>query len=149
MSSIELSRRAAVAGGGSMVVPAVPIANPDSLAGRDAPILSVVLPNYNHARLIARALEALLAQDPAPDEVILVDDASTDDSLDVVAPFAARHPALRIIVNPSNTGAIATLARGLAAARGRYVYFAAADDWVFPGFFRLAVRMLERYRHTG
>src|SRR6266705_1267642 len=102
MSSIEFSRRAAVAGGGSMVVPAVPVANADSLAGRDAPTLSVVLPNYNHARLIPRALEALLAQDPAPDEIILVDDASTDDSLDVIASFVERHPALRVIVNPSN-----------------------------------------------
>jgi len=111
--------------------------------------LTVVLPNYNHARLIPRALEALFAQDPPPDEIIVVDDGSADDSLNVVAAFAKDHPSLRVLANPTNMGAIATLARGLAAARGRYVYFAAADDWVVPGFFATAIAMLEAHPRAG
>ena len=105
--------------------------------------LSVVLPNYNHARFIGRALAALLGQERAADEIIVIDDGSTDDSIAVIERIAAAAPAIRLLRNPSNVGVIPTLQRGLEAARGKYVYFAASDDWVFPGFFALALRRLE------
>ncbi|MBV8565629.1 MAG: glycosyltransferase family 2 protein [Methylobacteriaceae bacterium] len=111
--------------------------------------LSVVLPNYNHADLIARALDALLAQDRPADEIIIIDDGSTDDSLSVIQAYAARAPAIRILRNDKNCGIVATLQRGLEAARGRYVYFAASDDWVLPGFFALALALLEGYPQRG
>lgn len=111
--------------------------------------LSVVLPNYNHARLIPRALDALLAQERPPDEIIVVDDGSTDDSLAVISAFGERHPSVRVVANPANMGAIASLACGLVAARGSYVYFGAADDWVVPGFFATAIRMLEAHPQVG
>jgi glycosyltransferase involved in cell wall biosynthesis len=107
------------------------------------PALSVVLPNYNHAKFVGRALAALLSQERAADEIIVIDDGSTDDSVAVIERLAAAAPAIRLLRNPSNVGVIATLQRGLEAARGKYVYFAASDDWVFPGFFALALRRLE------
>ena len=64
----------------------------------------------------------------------MVDDASTDDSLAMLQDFARSVP-VTILRNASNQGAVPALARGLAAASGRYVYFAAADDYVMPGFF--------------
>src|SRR5271170_6159645 len=111
--------------------------------------LSVVLPNYNHGKLIGRALRALLAQERAPDEIIVIDDGSTDDSLGVIRQFAAAAPAIKILVNPTNIGVIPTLERGLQAARGRYVYFAASDDWVLPGFFACALQRLEADPEIG
>jgi glycosyltransferase involved in cell wall biosynthesis len=105
--------------------------------------LSVVLPNYNHAKFIGRALAALLGQERAADEIIVIDDGSTDDSVAVIERIAATAPAIRLLRNPSNVGVIPTLQRGLDAARGKYVYFAASDDWVLPGFFALALRRLE------
>jgi glycosyltransferase involved in cell wall biosynthesis len=105
--------------------------------------LSVVLPNYNHAKLISRALQALTAQERAPDEIIVVDDASTDDSVRVIEMFAATAPAVTLLRNARNLGVIPTLERGFRAARGTYVYFAAADDFVLPDFFEKALRRLE------
>jgi glycosyltransferase involved in cell wall biosynthesis len=105
--------------------------------------LSVVLPNYNHAKLIGRALRALMAQERAPDEIIVVDDASTDDSVRVIEEFAATEPAISLLRNARNAGVNPTLDRGLRAARGKYVYFAAADDFVLPGFFETALRRLD------
>jgi glycosyltransferase involved in cell wall biosynthesis len=105
--------------------------------------LSVVLPNYNHGKFIGRALAALLGQERAADEIIVIDDGSTDDSVAVIERIAATAPAIRLLRNPGNVGVIPTLQRGLEAARGKYVYFAASDDWVFPGFFALALRRLE------
>jgi glycosyltransferase involved in cell wall biosynthesis len=108
-----------------------------------SPTLSVVLPNYNHAKLIGRALEALLVQESAADEIIVIDDGSTDDSVRVIERFAAKAPSIVVLLNPRNLGVVPTLGRGLRAARGKYVYFAAADDFVLPGFFALAIRRLE------
>jgi glycosyltransferase involved in cell wall biosynthesis len=122
------------------------VVNPDP---GDRPTLSVILPNYNHGDLISRAIAALLAQDHAPDEIIIVDDGSTDGSLRVIAPLAAQAKSVRIIANPTNQGAVAALSRGLDACRGKYVYFAAADDWVLPGFFASALPVLERYPEAG
>jgi glycosyltransferase involved in cell wall biosynthesis len=111
--------------------------------------LSVVLPNYNHAKFVGRALTALIRQKRAADEIIVIDDGSTDDSLDVIHGIAARAPAIRVLRNEKNIGVIATLQRGLESARGDYVYFAASDDWVFPDFFALALRQLEANPGVG
>src|SRR5579864_5922652 len=113
------------------------------------PTLSVVVPNCNHAKFIGRALAALLSQERVADEIIVIDDGSTDDSVAVIARIAAEAPAIRLLRNPGNVGVIPTLQRGLEAARGKYVYFAASDDWVLPGFFALALRRLEAEPDTG
>jgi glycosyltransferase involved in cell wall biosynthesis len=111
--------------------------------------LSVVLPNYNHAKLIGRALGALLAQGRAADEIIVIDDGSTDDSVRVIEEIAARAPTIRVLYNKNNVGVIATLQRGLEAALGKYVYFAASDDWIFPDFFAWALSRLEAHPGVG
>jgi glycosyltransferase involved in cell wall biosynthesis len=69
--------------------------------------------------VLTRAIEALAAQVPCPDEILVVDDASTDDSLVVLATLAQQYPSLRVIRHEHNLGAIAALNRGLAEARGR------------------------------
>jgi glycosyltransferase involved in cell wall biosynthesis len=111
--------------------------------------LSVVLPNYNHAKYIGRALTALLAQGRAADEIIVIDDGSNDASLRIIDQFSAAAPTIRVLVNSTNRGVIATLERGLQAATGKYLYFAAADDFVLPGFFDLAIRRLEADPQLG
>jgi glycosyltransferase involved in cell wall biosynthesis len=111
--------------------------------------LSVVLPNYNHGGLIGRALKALTAQERAPDEIIVVDDASTDDSVRIIEEFAANSSVVKLLRNAHNLGVIPTLERGLRSARAKYVYFAAADDFVLPGFFETALRRLDANPDLG
>jgi glycosyltransferase involved in cell wall biosynthesis len=111
--------------------------------------LSVVLPNHNHARFIPRAVAALLNQTPPPDEIIVVDDGSTDDSRAVIARLAADSPRLHVVLNGKNEGAVRAINRGLAEARGSYIYLAAADDFVSPGFFSLALATLRAHPGAG
>tara|TARA_R110000868_G_scaffold80875_1_gene229230 strand:- start:29311 stop:30360 length:1050 start_codon:yes stop_codon:yes gene_type:complete len=105
--------------------------------------LSAIIPNYNHGAFIGRAVDALLAQSVRPDEIIIVDDASTDNSRRVIAGLQDQHPALiRLITHDVNLGAIAALNRGLTEARGNYVYFGSADDVTHPTLFQAMISLL-------
>jgi glycosyltransferase involved in cell wall biosynthesis len=113
------------------------------------PTLSVVVPNYNHGRYLKAALEAHLVQSTAPCEVIVVDDASTDDSRSIVEDVAARHPAVRLIRVERNGGVNAAINRGLREARGDFVCFSAADDLVSPDFAARSLAILAEHPTAG
>jgi glycosyltransferase involved in cell wall biosynthesis len=114
---------------------------PESLPVR----LSVVIPNYNHGALIGKAIRAFAEQDPAPDEIIVVDDGSTDDSLARLEQLARVYPSLRVASLGKNQGAVAALNHGLRAAHGVYVNFGAADDQTHPGLFAATLGALQRH----
>ena len=107
--------------------------------------ISAIVPNYNHGALIGDAVKALAGQVPPPDEIIVVDDCSTDASVAIIRGLAEQYPRLRLIQLESNRGAIAALNEGLAAARGTYIYFGAADDFVRPDLFASSLEMLKRF----
>jgi glycosyltransferase involved in cell wall biosynthesis len=113
------------------------------------PILSVVLPNYNHAQYLSRAIDAIAAQSSPPEEIIVIDDASSDNSREILIEFQRRHSNLTVLFNQRNLGALSGLQRGLELAKGRYVYFAAADDQILPGFFRSAINALKAAPTVG
>ena len=107
--------------------------------------LSVILPNYNNGNLIARALLALLNQTPSAQEIIVVDDGSTDNSVAVIEALQRRHPLIKLIRNETNRGIIASVKNALTVATGEYLLFAASDDFVFPGLFAHAFAALRDY----
>lgn len=107
--------------------------------------LSVVMPNYNHARYLPVALEAVLRSHRAPDQIVVVDDASTDRSRDLIDYYAQRDPRIVPLFNATNIGVVASMNRGLAAATGDYVALLAADDWVMPELFDWSLQLLERW----
>lgn len=113
------------------------------------PTLSIGMSNYNYGRWIGEALDALLSQSLRPTEIILVDDASTDNSLDVIYKFAERYPIIRVIRNLKNMGIIRNSERVLRMVRGEYYYGAASDDRVLPGFFEKSVRLLIDHPQAG
>jgi hypothetical protein len=114
-----------------------------------APKLSVILPNYNHAEFLPRCVEAVLDQSFADLELVVVDDASTDNSRDILADYARRDPRVRVYHNPENRGVIATLNRALDLARADYVFGAASDDYVLPGYFEKAMALFAARPDAG
>lgn len=92
--------------------------------------VSVIIPAYNRATLLPFTLEAVLAQAPPPDEVIVVDDGSTDGTAEVADGYANRVRCLRI----ANSGDLAARNVGLRAARAERVAFCDSDDLWRPGF---------------
>ncbi len=111
--------------------------------------LSVILPNYNYAHYIGEAIKAILSQSFRPLEVIVVDDGSTDDSVAVIEQYARRDPIVRLIRNNRNMGIVFSLNLGLEHASGNYIYSAAADDKVLPGFFEKSMNLLTQYPQAG
>jgi glycosyltransferase involved in cell wall biosynthesis len=88
--------------------------------------ISVIIPNYNRAALIGATIENMLKQTLPPDEVIVVDDGSTDNSLNVIRSFGDRIH----LIEQTNQGPGAARNRGLDAASGDYIQFMDSDDLV-------------------
>ena len=96
--------------------------------------VTVVLVTYNHERYIAKAIESVLEQrTPRPFELIISEDASTDGTRAIVMDYAARDPRIRPLLSESNLRSNETVARGIRAARGRYICILDGDDyWIAP-----------------
>jgi glycosyltransferase involved in cell wall biosynthesis len=99
---------------------------------RGTPTVSVIIPFYNAAPFLAEAIGSILSQDPCPQEIIAVDDGSTDDGAAVVAALGRDDPRVRLISQP-NQGIAIAVNTGLAHARGRVIAFLDADDLWLPG----------------
>lgn len=96
--------------------------------------ISVIIPNYNHARYIAVALVAVLRQTRPADEVIVIDDASSDDSIAVIERAIAGAGRVRLMRQQQNAGVLAAMNLGIKISTGRHIAFLAADDEVLPAF---------------
>ncbi|MBI5625223.1 MAG: glycosyltransferase [Elusimicrobia bacterium] len=115
----------------------------------ELPSLSAVLVNYNHGRYLAEALQAVLEQSYPPLEIIVVDDASQDDSISIIQAFARNHPAIRLLTNDRNQGTVFSANRGLQSATSDYVVFIAADDKILPGLFEKSMLLLASHPRAG
>ena len=107
------------------------------------------MPNYNHGKYIGEALNAILSQSYRPVEVIVIDDASTDNSVEIIQQFARKNSLVRFERNEKNMGVVKTSLKLLNMARGDYIYDAAADDKVLPGLFEKSMNLLERHPNAG
>ena len=104
------------------------------------PAVSVIVPVYNGASFLAEAIESVLAQSLPPDEILVVDDGSTDDSADVAARYA---PQVRVI-SRQNGGCGAARNSGIREARGTLLAFLDADDVWMPGKLQLQAEALQQ-----
>lgn len=95
--------------------------------------LSVIIANYNYARYLAEAIESALRLDWPDVEVVVVDNASTDNSREVIERFGSR---IRAVFHPENRGNLESCNTGFATSTGDVIYFLDADDIVEPDMMR-------------
>lgn len=105
--------------------------------------VSVCLPSYNYAYFLGEAIASVLAQTYGDFELIIVDDASTDGSEEVIHGFSDRR--VRFFRNEVNSGAIRTWNRCLSLVRGEYICFLCADDLFLPRKLEAQTVLLDRY----
>lgn len=108
--------------------------------------ISVIIPLYNKEREIAGTLRSVLAQTRQPDEIVIVDDGSTDRSAEIVRSIAS--PLVRLVPQP-NAGECAARNRAIAEARGEYIALLDADDEWEPGFLAEIESMIGEFPGCG
>lgn len=113
-----------------------------SASAATRPEVSFVIPAYNAAHFIARALDSLLVQKGAEFEIVIVDDCSTDTTANIVSDYAVRYPdKIRLISMPTNSGcAFIPRKRAIEEARAPLVAPLDADDWVNPDYLETLLR---------
>ncbi len=108
-----------------------------------APLFSICIPCFNHGRYIGQTLESVLSQDFDDYEIVVADNASTDNSRDVVRSFC--DPRIRLIENRFNIGFAPNLQQVTRHARGRYLNVLSSDDIMNPGALRTYAALIARY----
>ncbi len=107
--------------------------------------VSIVMPNYNHAQQLYTSLSAIFAQTKPADEIIIIDDASTDQSKAVIGEFSGGSPEIHLISNERNMGVAYSVRRGVEQAKSRYVILAGADDQIMPDMVKSLSCVMETF----
>lgn len=110
------------------------------------PIVSVIMPNYNHAAYLKQRIDSILQQTFTDFELILLDDCSTDSSRSVLQGYADNPHVTHILYNDRNTGSpFMQWTKGLELAQGTYVWIAESDDYAHPDFLKQTVSALDAH----
>ena len=108
------------------------------------PLISVIIPVYNGAKYLHKCVDSVLAQTYTNLEIILIDDGSTDTTIQICDNYAKKERRIRAIHQP-NRGLSAARNAGIIQAHGDYIAFADADDWVAPTFIETLWKVACKY----
>ncbi|MGH8670739.1 MAG: glycosyltransferase family 2 protein [Burkholderiales bacterium] len=111
--------------------------------------ISALICNFNHAKYIATAVEAVIAQTRRPDELLIMDDGSTDDSFDIIKRYADKYSWIRAFRREQNKGYISGISELTKIATGDFIHRGASDDYMQPRFIAMTMEMAERYPTVG
>jgi glycosyltransferase involved in cell wall biosynthesis len=113
------------------------------MSPKTAPTVSVIIPNYNHARYLRKRIDSVLGQTYQDFEVILLDDCSTDNSREILASYSGDRR-VTVEFNMENSGGVfKQWNKGVLMARGRYIWIAESDDYADTRFLARMVPILE------
>lgn len=107
----------------------------------NSPLISVIMPVYNTAPFLKEAIESVLQQSENNFELIIINDASTDNSYEVIA--AIQDPRIRLINNEKNLGLAVSLNKGIRAATGKYIARMDGDDIALPNRFEEQLKIIK------
>ena len=109
------------------------------------PTIAVIIPNYNHGHLIEKSILSTFQQSVPPDEIIVVDDGSTDDSVQRLTQLKHKIPMLKLIFFKENQGALRAGNIGAQNAKSEILMFRAADDILPPDSIKHGRDAFEKY----
>jgi glycosyltransferase involved in cell wall biosynthesis len=113
------------------------------------PKVSAAIATYNRAAMVAQAIDSLLAQTRPPDEIVVVDDASTDATWEVLQDIALREPRLRIFKQELNCGGVHNSNRAFEETSGDVLAWCGDDDRWLPGHLEQSLAFLEAHPEIG
>jgi len=107
------------------------------------PKISVIVPNYNHARFLKQRLDSIFNQTFQDFEVILLDDCSTDNSVEILSEYAKNRKVSHFIINEKNSGStFKQWKKGIDLAKGEYIWIAESDDWADERFLEILIKQI-------
>lgn len=115
----------------------------------DAVNITMIMPNYNDADCIERAVGGVFALERKPDELIIIDDGSTDNSVHILQSLVERHPHIKLILCERNRGVVHAFNRALEEVKTEYVCFASMDDGMEPSWLARSAEMLSLCPQAG
>ncbi len=112
----------------------------------DSPTISIIIPCYNHARFLSARLDSISKQSFSDFEIILLDDASPDNSQTILDEYAKREARVSVVdFNVQNSGCVnEQWIKGVKLAKGQYVWIAESDDVAAPDFLEILLRQFEK-----
>lgn len=113
------------------------------------PKITVIVPNFNDSRFIKQCLESIIHQSIPPDELIVIDDASTDNSVFVIKKLLDNCNFAILIENKINLGVYGAVEIGLQKVTNNYVLFLSANDFLMPNIFKYAKESIAKYPNVG
>lgn len=106
--------------------------------------VSIIVPNYNHSQFLNQRLDSIFNQTYQDFEVILLDDCSTDNSVEILKNYASHPKVSHFIINEENSGSpFKQWKKGISLAKGDYIWIAESDDWAELTFLENLLPMLE------
>ena len=114
------------------------------------PKVSVIIPSYNHAQFLETRIESVLTQSNKDWELIILDDASTDGSREIIESYVSRYPQIRAVFNENNSGSpFYQWNKGAEIADGTYLWFAESDDSCESNFLETMIPILDSNPNVG
>jgi len=110
-------------------------------AGKKVPLISFVVINYNYGLYLRACVESIYNQDYPRIECVVVDNASTDDSIEVLESLAHDYKSLKVLRNNENIGQCAAFREGFSLTSGAYISIIDADDYLLPAFAATHIRV--------
>ena len=111
--------------------------------------IDVAVTCCNYARFLRQCVESVLTQSHRDCRILIIDDASTDETPAIAAALAAGDERVRVLRHPVNLGHIATYNEAIGLAEGDYFLLLSADDFLLPGAIERAVAVLDRHSDIG
>lgn len=111
--------------------------------------LTIILPVYNHAKYLTEALESILKQTVLPKHVVLIDDASLDESAVIAAKYAMKYDFIHFVQNSVRVGPNKIFNAQVLGVKTDYTFFMSADDSIHPCLFETALGLLNKHPDAG
>lgn len=116
----------------------------DDSISKDKPLVSLIVPIYRAECYLRQCIDSLLAQDYPNIEIILIDDGSPDHCGAICDEYALQNPKISVF-HQSNQGVSAARNDGVSLARGEYIAFVDADDWIEPDYIAYLMELVQKY----
>ena len=113
-------------------------------------LISIIVPNYNHSQYLKQRLDSIFNQTYQNFEVILLDDASSDNSVKVLKSYQKDSRVTHFVVNSINSGSpFLQWDKGIKLAKGEYIWIAESDDFCEENFLKQQIQLHEKYNNAA